>query len=175
MNFVKYTAVLCGMLALSYGCASTTETAPVHPDGYANSDRVNPQSGDVNNEDMTQVSMDEKLKNACGLPPLDAFFEFDSAKLKDAGGKLSLLAQCLTKGALKDRDVRITGYTDSRGTDKYNKKLGQSRADTVAAALENDGVKKNKIITHSEGKELAVHTGEKGFAFDRRVEIQLAD
>lgn len=174
MNYIKYTAVLCGMLALPYGCATTSDTAPIQPDGQANSQRVN-ASSEVNEEDKTQVSFDEKLKNACGLPPLDAYFEFDSAKLKDANGKMNLLAQCLTAGALKDRDVRIVGYTDPRGSDKYNKKLGKSRAETVGNSLENGGVKKNKIIILSEGKEYSVGKNEKGFAFDRRVEIRLAD
>lgn len=178
MNYLKQTAVLCGMLALPYGCASMTsgETPPIAPEAQAGSERVNANSGgNVNDEDKTQVSYDEKLKNACGLPPLDAYFEFDSAKLKDANGKMDLLAACLTAGALKDRDVRIVGYTDPRGSDKYNKKLGKSRAESVASALENGGVKKNKIILLSEGKEYSVGKNEKGFAFDRRVEIHLAD
>jgi outer membrane protein OmpA-like peptidoglycan-associated protein len=71
--------------------------------------------------------------------------------------------------------VQVVGYTDDRGTDKYNLKLSQRRADAVKKYLVDNGHVKAENIT-SEGKGKADPVGdnktEKGRFENRRVEIR---
>ena len=123
----------------------------------------------------SHIAVNQAISKECGMTASRAQFEFDSAAISTKDENLDVLANCLTAGKLKDRNVRIVGYTDARGTEEYNKDLGKSRAESVASYLEGRGVKSNKIIKASRGKEYAVGKDAEGYAFDRRVEIDLAD
>ncbi len=82
----------------------------------------------------------------------DVTFEFDKAKLTDVGrGRVYLIAQKLKEG--KNVKVEIQGHTDYIGTEDYNKKLGQARAETVKSELQKLGVDAEKISTTSFGEE----------------------
>ncbi len=52
----------------------------------------------------------------------------------------------------KDEVVLITGYTDRIGSDEYNMKLSQHRADAVKAYLVEQGIDGNRIETAARGK-----------------------
>ncbi|HRD48659.1 MAG TPA: OmpA family protein [Candidatus Contendobacter sp.] len=82
----------------------------------------------------------------------DAFFDFDRADLKPAGrAKLDKLAADLRR-VKSVTNILIVGHTDSKGTDAYNMRLGQRRADTVARYLTGKGVPGSIISTRSEGE-----------------------
>ncbi|CDH44768.1 MAG: OmpA family protein [Candidatus Competibacteraceae bacterium] len=82
----------------------------------------------------------------------DAFFDFDRYDLKPAGrARLDKLVVDLRR-AKSVTDIRIVGHTDSKGTEEYNMRLGQRRADTVASYLAAKGVPKSIISTRSEGE-----------------------
>jgi len=123
----------------------------------------------------THISVDRSISEQCGTTAARAQFEFDASQVSTRDHNLDRLADCLSSGNLKDRNVRVVGYTDPRGSDDYNKALGQSRAETVASYLSSHGVKSDKIITKSRGKDVEVGKDNEGYAFDRRVEIGLAD
>jgi outer membrane protein OmpA-like peptidoglycan-associated protein len=60
----------------------------------------------------------------------DALFEFDKATLTaDAEQTLSALGPMIEKAG--KHPVRIAGYTDALGTDAYNQKLSEKRAQAV--------------------------------------------
>ncbi len=156
----------CGVL--SSACAHDSEQPPVA------AGQTYESAGDTGS-DITEVSVEGKLRDACEMHDVQTHFSFDSAKLHDETGTMNLLAACLSKGALKGRNIRIVGHADARGTDKYNHTLSQSRADSVAKFLVQNGVDKGKVITLAEGSEYAVGKNDKGRAVDRRIDIQLAD
>jgi hypothetical protein len=69
--------------------------------------------------------------------------------------------------------VTVTGYTDTSGSADYNLQLSQHRAQTVADALEREGVSATNIIAVGRGEEnLLVPTGD-GVVEprNRRVEV----
>ncbi|MGC6408107.1 porin OmpA [Bisgaard Taxon 45] len=111
----------------------------------------------------------------------DVTFGFDKADLKPAAqnvldGIYGEIAQ------LKSASVAVAGYTDRLGSDAYNLKLSQRRADTVANYLVAKGVAQNAISATGHGEANPV-TGNKCdsvkgrkaliacLADDRRVEV----
>lgn len=111
----------------------------------------------------------------------DALFDFDKAILKPAGrAKLDDLASKI--GSLNLEVVVATGYTDRIGSDRYNDRLSQRRAQAVKAYLVSKGIEANRIYTEGKGKRNPVTTGcnqrnRKALisclAPDRRVEIEV--
>lgn len=70
----------------------------------------------------------------------DALFDFDKATLKPEGqAKIKAFAQDVK--ALNVTEIRVEGHTDRLGKDEYNMGLSQRRADAVANALVQEGVK----------------------------------
>ena len=71
--------------------------------------------------------------------------------------------------------VIAVGHTDSVGTDKYNNKLSQRRADAVKAYLVSKGIEPNRIYTEGKGEKqpVADNKTSEGRAKNRRVEIEV--
>ncbi len=99
-------------------------------------------------------------------------FDFDSADLQQNDMTL-LKAHAKYISANTAAKVQLEGNCDERGTAEYNLALGERRAKSVAAFLENEGVKKAQIKTVSYGKEKPVDAGhdESAWAKNRRVDI----
>lgn len=72
--------------------------------------------------------------------------------------------------------IRVEGHTDSVGSDDYNMKLSQRRADSVKTLLVQRGVAASRIEVVGFGKTLPVATNntEAGRQMNRRVEIKIA-
>ena len=70
--------------------------------------------------------------------------------------------------------VVLSGHTDSVGTEAYNQKLSEKRANAVAKALEELGVSADKItsIGYGELKPIASNKTKEGRAENRRVEAR---
>lgn len=100
-------------------------------------------------------------------------FDTDSAKLKPgADKKLNEVVDFATQN--KDANLAITGYTDSRGSDKLNQNLSARRAESVKAYLVKKGVAADRITTKGEGaaNPVADNKTREGRAKNRRVEIK---
>lgn len=86
----------------------------------------------------------------------DALFAFNKYKLADikAGGRDQLddLASKLNAPDVKAEQVEVVGYTDRIGSDAYNMKLSNERADTVRDYLVSKGVMADRISAEGRGE-----------------------
>ncbi len=82
-----------------------------------------------------------------------ALFDFDKAVLKPEG-KAAIDSEIIAKlsSVQKLELVLVTGHTDRIGTQQYNQKLSERRADAVRDYLVNKGVPRDRIETLGMGK-----------------------
>lgn len=78
-------------------------------------------------------------------------FDFDKATLRQPQPKLDEIADVLRRNP-DIRNVRITGYTDRLGSDEYNLKLSQRRADAVKNYLVSRGVEASRLAAVGRGE-----------------------
>jgi outer membrane protein OmpA-like peptidoglycan-associated protein len=109
----------------------------------------------------------------------DVLFEFGKADLTgEARTKVRSISEVLDNQA-KDRRVSVEGHTDSIGSDAYNQKLSERRAENVAGTLEKDGVNAQRVTAKGYGKRYPVAPNTTsdgadnpaGRAKNRRVEV----
>lgn len=81
----------------------------------------------------------------------DAFFDFDKDTLKKEG-KASLDALVKDMKVDQVEYVTVVGHTDRIGSDSYNQKLSERRANTVARYLTAKGVPATKIKSSGVGE-----------------------
>ena len=104
----------------------------------------------------------------------DALFDFDKAVLRSEGkAKLDDVTDKL-KG-MKLEVIIAVGHTDRIGSDKYNQKLSEKRAEAVKAYLVGKGVDANRVYTEGKGENqpVADNRTREGRAKNRRVEIEV--
>ena len=100
-------------------------------------------------------------------------FDFNKSRIRP--GDASILDEAAD--ILKQHpDVTIydDGYCDAIGSESYNLKLSQRRADAVARYLEDKGIPSSKIIPRGFGKTdfVAPNDTDEGRAQNRRVELK---
>ncbi len=98
-------------------------------------------------------------------------FGFDSFEVSGSEmGKVQAVADFMRSSK---QDVIIAGFTDERGTEEYNRGLGERRALAVREALIGMGVGGGRVQTVSFGEEMPVNpgSGEAAWAANRRAEF----
>lgn len=96
-------------------------------------------------------------------------FKFDSAVVEDSEqANVASVGQALTSNP--DAKLLIEGNCDERGTEEYNRALGERRALALREALARDGIDPMRIRTISYGKDKPVDPGhnEAAWAKNRR-------
>lgn len=102
----------------------------------------------------------------------DVLFDFNQYTLKpEAREKLAKVSGILL--AYPGLQLQVEGYTDNIGSDEYNQKLSEERADTVRDYLVSQGVQQNSISATGYGKSdpIADNTTNAGRAQNRRVQL----
>lgn len=163
------------LLVSLLACSSDRHTAePPPPSAPPAAPAPTPASTTTPPLTTTGVYLDPSIASACGITQPRMFFRFDSAEVKNTDSEvIDTLSRCLMEGALKGKAFEIVGRADPRGSDEYNRKLGKSRADSVADVLSGRGVSKAMLQTRSTGEQTAIGTDADGWAQDRRVDIRL--
>lgn len=106
----------------------------------------------------------------------DVRFESNSAKLSVlVHSQLDTAAEILKDD--KDASVILYGYTDNKGTKKYNEKMSKRRIKSVVNYLTKSGVSKSRIESHFLGERgpIASNNTASGRAKNRRVRIQIVE
>lgn len=168
-----------GLLLLAAGCAHQVHAEAKSDDKGAHAEVKAPDDGDANRYDAKKltrsgVQLDPELTKSCKLDEREAFFAFDSAEISEGvHAVLAKVATCVTDGPLKGRELELVGHADPQGSDEYNKELGLSRAESVAACLRDHGVTESKIEINSLGEEGTDASDPSEWPMDRKVEIRV--
>ncbi len=132
-------------------------------------------------EELKRKNLDVRETNrgvVVNLP--DVLFEFNKHSLtSDARAKVRDIAEVLDGPRVRNRQVSIEGHTDSIGSDEYNLRLSQRRADSVSSALGSEGVSGSRLQTRGFGKKYPIAPNNNsdgsdnpsGRAKNRRVEV----
>ncbi|AUH33635.1 OmpA family protein [Paracoccus tegillarcae] len=143
---------------------------------------VSDMSGDV--QDMVDgsggnIAMRETDDSIVLSVTSDVLFAFDSADLTDpARDTLAQIATMLVGNP--GGTVQVVGHTDSKGSDDYNQRLSEQRAEAVAGFLANSDVAQSRLDPVGRGEAEPVAPNEidgadnpDGRAQNRRVEFVL--
>jgi outer membrane protein OmpA-like peptidoglycan-associated protein len=117
------------------------------------------------------VMANEQTKPAVDLH--DIYFEFDSATISpQAMSQLRELGAALSDPRLAGASFTIGGHTDATGTDAYNTRLSQRRAEAVQRFLaENYTIPSANLHSVGYGKQQPKNQADVFAAENRRVEI----
>ena len=92
------------------------------------------------------------IEDAQALKTETVFFDFDSSVIRGSEKhKVTAVADYLKANAGKA--VRVEGNCDERGTEEYNRSLGERRASAVRDALIGEGIAQTRVDTKSWGKD----------------------
>lgn len=102
-----------------------------------------------------------------------ALFGHDQASLRAEGRHALDQLVGELRNAAETGIIHVVGYTDSQGTEAYNQKLSERRADSVRDYLIHKGVPANRIDASGKGESnpVASNVTAQGRAQNRRVEI----
>lgn len=110
------------------------------------------------------------------------FFEFDSDEITaNSRVELAKLERLMKNNP--SVKIEISGHTDSKGSDTYNQKLSQKRAEAVVKYLVDRGIDASRMIGvgYGETRPIAINTNEdgsdneEGRAMNRRIELQITE
>jgi len=99
-------------------------------------------------------------------------FDFNKANIRPGDAAILDEASEILKSH-QSLTVNVNGYCDAIGSEEYNLKLSQRRADSVARYLEEHGVPESHLIPRGYGKTnfVAGNDTAEGRAENRRVEL----
>ena len=106
--------------------------------------------------------------------PADITFDVDSTRIyPGAYAALDRVAEVLRR--YPQSYVDVIGHTDSTGSEAYNQRLSERRAEAVANYLRSRGVQPERIAVYGMGETqpIATNATPEGRARNRRVEIRI--
>jgi outer membrane protein OmpA-like peptidoglycan-associated protein len=173
------------------GIADKDDKCPNTPKGYKVDAKGCPfdrdNDGVVDEEDHCPTEAGPKENHGCpvkdtkveeskvGEIKVDPIY-FDSSKSDFAPtekAKINKLINLLKGNS--NYNVKVNGYTDSKGDDNYNLNLSNSRANSVTKQIVSGKIEKKRITQKGfgEANPAATNDTEEGRALNRRVEFEL--
>jgi outer membrane protein OmpA-like peptidoglycan-associated protein len=120
---------------------------------------------------MSEQQLDQ-LKSDLSHIVSNIQFGFDKSDIIDPSKKqLNSLADILND--FPDLSVTIGAHADKRGSQSYNQKLSQRRAQSVKEYLTSHGVNSSRITTHAYGKDKPLMSGNTPTAYAQNRAVQL--
>lgn len=136
----------------------------------------NAQSGPVamGGGDLANFNPDNMAQDRTTLAPDIVYFDYDSSTIK-AGEEAKLAAVASALKSDPTAKLLIEGNCDERGTEEYNRSLGERRALAARESLGNQGVDPNRVATRSYGEDRPADPGhnEQAYSKNRRDEFVL--
>lgn len=171
-------AVCIAVAILAAGCASKEQKT--EPSVSDRSTATTPPSGSTTGQASTTRPQD--TGGVSGNPLTDpnnvlskrsVYFDFDSNAVKDEYRNM-IQSHARYLNDHRDRNIRIEGNCDERGSREYNLALGQRRAEAVKKVMTVLGVQDGRIETVSFGEEKPKNPGhdEAAWAENRRADIK---
>ena len=139
----------------------------VESDGIQDSAKISSQ--DLSPKAVSEISLGEYD----GFEP-SVYFDYDRFDVKPSYVEvIKKIAQIMREN--RTSKILLEGHSDERGTREYNVALGHKRAESVAEALEAEGINRQRIDTVSFGEEdpADITPNEKGWAKNRRCDLIL--
>jgi peptidoglycan-associated lipoprotein len=131
-------------------------------------------AGNLGGNELTGNPDDFAGKTETRLDSSIVYFDFDSYSVNpNELPKITTVADMMKEKA--DTLLRIEGHCDERGTEEYNRALGERRALSIRDILVKDGVSPSRITTESWGEDRPAAEGETESAYskNRRGEFVL--
>ena len=123
----------------------------------------------------TGIQVQRTADNTLNLTmPSNVTFAFDSANLTyEAQNSLNAVANVLNN--YPDSNIGVTGHTDDIGSEKYNQRLSELRAASVATYLAGRGVQQARISQQGMGESMpkVPNSSDANRAINRRVELTI--
>ena len=158
------------LLNLLVACASDKPkgTEAAIPDSSASQSESESASVSDSNVDADELDDPSSI-----LAKRSVYYPFDVSAVQDED-KPVVQAHARYLSQHSDRNVRVEGNADERGSNEYNLALGQRRADGVKKMLVLGGAKSSQIETSSYGEEKPVESGhdEASWSKNRRADIE---
>ena len=131
-------------------------------------------SAEISSQDLSPKAVSEiSLGEYDGFEP-SVYFDYDRFDVKPSYVEvIKKIAQMMREN--RTSKILLEGHSDERGTREYNVALGHKRAESVAKALEAEGINRQRIDTVSFGEEDPADNtpNEKGWAKNRRCDLIL--
>jgi peptidoglycan-associated lipoprotein len=160
-----------GMVGQGDNNQNTLPPSPPFNQGGGGLTQMNQTGG---GETSTNWDPGDTIQDHQALAAYTVHFKFDSAVVQDSEqANIAAVAAALTA----DPNVKllVEGNCDERGTEEYNRALGERRALALREALAKGGIDPSRIRTISYGKDKPADTGhdEAAFAKNRRGDFVL--
>ncbi|WP_110654895.1 OmpA family protein [Salinicola halimionae] len=127
-----------------------------------------------NRLDGTDIGVERDGNNLILNMPSSVTFDVDASDLQTPARQALNDVNAVLR-AYPETRINVGGYTDSTGSDSYNQKLSERRAQSVATYLEQGGVESGRInsVGYGETNPVASNDTNAGRSQNRRVEITL--
>lgn len=155
------------------GCPEPDNDRDTFPDV---DDRCPNEPGIAEEQGCPRVYEDVEVTSEGIVIHQQIFFEYRRAVIRpESHHILDVVAQVLRD--FPDITIEVQGHTDSRGSDRFNLRLSQDRADAVRAYLISAGIAPTRLTSRGYGETVPIETNstDAGRAANRRVEFHRTD